>query len=317
MALDFPANPTNGQVYGSYIYSATSGVWKAREESAAPAVVSPAPPTTANPGDIWVDSSDGISYVRYDDGTSSQWIELISSGVTSLALKADKTYVDSQDALKANLAGATFTGTISGTQLIATTPTNAGSTGGVGIKAPNSGAQTSSFLQFVNNAYTAQWASLEATPSSELKLNASYIKTPSQPTFLAIQSGGLSTTTIGASFSFDQTLINIGGHYNTSNTRFTAPTSGTYHIIFQGLFRQNSSNGSGELTLYKNGSNISSRSFSYSWPVGTNAHDSQTISLYLNLAAGDYIQPAVHALVAGSDYYYGTGLGYFSGRLVG
>jgi hypothetical protein len=99
MALDFPANPTDGQVYGSYIYYSASGVWKAREESAAPAVVSPVPPTTANPGDIWVDSSDGIAYVRYDDGTSSQWIELMSSGVTSLALKA-------------NLDSPNFTGTV-------------------------------------------------------------------------------------------------------------------------------------------------------------------------------------------------------------
>ena len=112
MALDFPANPVDGQVYGSYVYSTTTGVWKAREESAAPAVVSPTPPTTANPGDIWVDSSDGIAYVRYDDGTSSQWIELISSGVPSLALKADKTYVDAQDLLKANLASPTFSGTV-------------------------------------------------------------------------------------------------------------------------------------------------------------------------------------------------------------
>lgn len=112
MALDFPANPVDGQVYGSYVYSATSGVWKAREELASPAVVSPVPPTTANPGDIWVDSSDGIAYVRYDDGTSAQWIEMISSGVPSLASKADKTYVDSQDLLKANLSGGnTFSGT--------------------------------------------------------------------------------------------------------------------------------------------------------------------------------------------------------------
>ena len=105
MALDFPASPTNGQVFGSYIWSASKGVWQSREESAAPAVVSPVPPTTPNPGDIWVDSSDGVSYVYYDDGSSGQWIEMISSGVPQLNTKADKTYVDQQDALKANLTG--------------------------------------------------------------------------------------------------------------------------------------------------------------------------------------------------------------------
>jgi len=89
MALDFPANPSDGEVFGSYVWSASKGVWQSREESAAPAVVSPVPPTTPTTGDIWVDSSDGISYVYYDDGSSSQWIEMISSGVVSLASKAD------------------------------------------------------------------------------------------------------------------------------------------------------------------------------------------------------------------------------------
>jgi microcystin-dependent protein len=84
MALDFPANPSDGEVFGSYVWSASKGVWQSREESAAPAVVSPVPPESASPGDIWVDSSDGISYVYYDDGSSGQWIEMISSGVVSL-----------------------------------------------------------------------------------------------------------------------------------------------------------------------------------------------------------------------------------------
>jgi hypothetical protein len=89
MALDFPSNPSDGEVFGSYIWSASKGVWQSREESAAPAVVSPVPPTTPTTGDIWVDSSDGISYVYYDDGSSGQWIEMISSGVVSFASKAD------------------------------------------------------------------------------------------------------------------------------------------------------------------------------------------------------------------------------------
>jgi hypothetical protein len=89
MALDFPANPSDGEVFGSYVWSTSKGVWQSREESAAPAVVSPVPPTTPNTGDIWVDSSDGISYVYYDDGSSGQWIEMISSGVVSLASKAN------------------------------------------------------------------------------------------------------------------------------------------------------------------------------------------------------------------------------------
>lgn len=111
MALDFPANPTDGQVFGTYIWSASKGVWQAKPSSATVAVPSQTPPSSANNGDIWIDTSDGVAYFYYSDGTSSQWVELMSSGVPTMASKADKTYVDSQDALKANLAGGnSFTG---------------------------------------------------------------------------------------------------------------------------------------------------------------------------------------------------------------
>lgn len=110
MALDFPANPTDGQVYGTYIYSSSSGVWKAAPSSATVSVVSPTKPTTANAGDIWVDSSDGVAYFYYYDGTGYQWVELMSSGVPQLASKAD-------------LTGATFTGNITAPQIISTTAT--------------------------------------------------------------------------------------------------------------------------------------------------------------------------------------------------
>jgi hypothetical protein len=33
------------------------------------------PPVSAVVGDYWVDEDDGITYVYYDDGNSSQWVE--------------------------------------------------------------------------------------------------------------------------------------------------------------------------------------------------------------------------------------------------
>ena len=113
MALDFPANPTDGQAYGAYVWSATKGVWLSREESAAVTVVSPTAPLSANPGDLWLNSSSNILFAYYSDGTSSQWVEVITSSVLDISGKADKTYVDSKDALKANLDSPTFSGTVS------------------------------------------------------------------------------------------------------------------------------------------------------------------------------------------------------------
>jgi microcystin-dependent protein len=89
MALDFPANPVNGQAYGSYIYNSAVGAWQSKEDPATVATVSTVPPASANPGDIWYDSDDGTSYLYYNDGTSAQWVELLSSGLPSLDLKAN------------------------------------------------------------------------------------------------------------------------------------------------------------------------------------------------------------------------------------
>ena len=84
MALDFPSNPINGQVYGSYVYNLAKAVWQSTEESAPVAVTSPTKPATANPGDIWVNTSTGIAFVYYNDGNTSQWMELLSSAIPSV-----------------------------------------------------------------------------------------------------------------------------------------------------------------------------------------------------------------------------------------
>lgn len=110
MALDFPANPVNGQAYGSYIYNASVGAWQSKEDPATVATVSTVAPASGNPGDIWYDSDDGTTYIYYDDGNSGQWVELLSSGVPLLNTKAD-------------LAGATFTGNVTAPRFISSQAT--------------------------------------------------------------------------------------------------------------------------------------------------------------------------------------------------
>lgn len=199
-------------------------------------------------------------------------------------------------------------------KIVGTTQPNNGSDGGVAVRAPASGTQTSGFLQFVNNAYTAQWASLEATPSSELKLNATYIKMPNQPTFFAYQPESGTYQQNGGIIIFGSTQLNTGSAYNTSNGRFTAPIAGIYQLNAMILCRSNTN--PGEATFFKNGANIISRNMAYSNPVGTNAHDPVHFMTYLSLAAGDYVDVRTSVITSG-DWYFGGGLGWFSGRLVG
>lgn len=112
-ALDFPANPTNGQEYNGYIWNATKGVWDSNSgldfnitdladvdttgvvdgnalvydgansqwipgegSGGGSYTVSATVPAEPGDGDVWFDSTDGLSYIYYNDGDTSQWIEL-------------------------------------------------------------------------------------------------------------------------------------------------------------------------------------------------------------------------------------------------
>jgi hypothetical protein len=79
------------------------------------------------------------------------------------------------------------------------------------------------------------------------------------------------------------------------------------------LLRSGSSNG--EATFFKNDANVIGRNMSYSMPIGSNAHDPMHFTIFLSLAAGDFVDVRVSATTG--DWYFGGGLGWFCGRLVG
>jgi len=75
-ALDFPTSPADEALYGSYIFDATRGVWNINAQGVvARYIVSATKPSPSKNGDAWFDSTEGITYIRYDDGTSAQWVE--------------------------------------------------------------------------------------------------------------------------------------------------------------------------------------------------------------------------------------------------
>lgn len=84
MALDFPANPSDGDIFGSYVWNAAKSVWQGKEESATVAVMSTSVPVNAKNGDIWFNTASGMAYVFYDDGNSTQWVELMSPAPASI-----------------------------------------------------------------------------------------------------------------------------------------------------------------------------------------------------------------------------------------
>jgi len=129
------------------------------------------------------------------------------------------------------------------------------------------------------------------------------ILTPLRPAFRARIAGSSSAEGTQGTLVFETEDFDIGGNYDTSNGRFTAPVAGVYWFAFSSLTATNTSGDtltSGDLyhvNFFKNGSQIAgSRHYEY---VG--AVNQATVHLIdiVNLAASDYIQVNV-----GSEFTY-------------
>ena len=85
MALTFPSSPTNGQVYtdtttgNRYIYDSSKGLWKYSSNNVG-LTVSTTPPSNVAAGAMWFNSSIGRTFVYYNDGDSTQWVETVPAG---------------------------------------------------------------------------------------------------------------------------------------------------------------------------------------------------------------------------------------------
>jgi len=80
MALEFPANPADGDVYpaapnSEYIYNDAKGAWLSLPTEAAKTITSDIAPVNAKDGDQWFNSIDGCLYLYYVDVDGGQWLQ--------------------------------------------------------------------------------------------------------------------------------------------------------------------------------------------------------------------------------------------------
>jgi hypothetical protein len=145
--------------------------------------------------------------------------------------------------------------------------------------------------------------------TERMRIDASgRVTMPYQPAFYAMMNNTDITGT--AYIVFEDVYVNIGGHYNSSNGRFTAPIAGTYSFSFNGLKR----NGSGRLSLHKNGTYYGSGT-SQTYSEATLA-DNHAATVIITLAVNDYVQ--VNASNnAGDVYGNANSHNGFSGFLIG
>ena len=141
--------------------------------------------------------------------------------------------------------------------------------------------------------------------------SAGRVTMPYQPAFSAARTAGHYTTELA--IVFDNVFTNIGGHYNSTNGRFTAPVSGTYHFSSNILSYANYAimvhlrvNGGTKIRMHQR---------LYSTPNSQGVDHQHTgggWNYYLN--AGDYVElynTANYGVYGVSQYTH------FSGHLIG
>ena len=138
-----------------------------------------------------------------------------------------------------------------------------------------------------------------------------HVTMPLQPAFDAYHFGGAySSGTTVAALDLDTTRLNVGGHYNTSNYRFTAPVAGVYKFNYRTILNGTASNA--HVRMLKNGSTMSGSDSHYSAVAGTAWSTWATQAIVL-LAANDYVEVKHNPSVSihGDDYQS------FNGYLIG
>jgi hypothetical protein len=314
VALDFPNTPVDGQVYDNFIYDASKGTWKSLSSGASPSLL--VSPTITN-AVITATATTPSTVPITVNGAASQSANLQEWKNSAGIVLADVDSVGNLQAPKLGLGGAVPPTSPSSTHLQVNGR----------AKILSNGAESAGiWLTGSNNVDTAFIGQLSPTTTDPVGIyhNGAWrftvdslgrVNTPSQPTFFAWQPESGTFMSSGGVIVFGSTQINIGSGYNTSNGRFTAPVAGVYQFNAQMLLRTNTA--PGEATFFRNGANVISRNLSYSLPIGANAHDPMHFMIYINLAAGDFIDVRTSIPGSGADWYFGGGLSWFCGRLVG
>ena len=147
------------------------------------------------------------------------------------------------------------------------------------------------------------------------------ILTPARPAFRARMSDGTGSTGVSGTLVFETEDFDIGGNYDTSNGRFTAPITGIYWLSFDSLTATDTSGSSNATTdavyvdFQKNGTSIEG-SRSYEYHVGGNWQTSIVRTDILSLSASDYITVnfgSEHAFFNNDNSYDPVFQGYLVG----
>ena len=145
-----------------------------------------------------------------------------------------------------------------------------------------------------------------------IQVNSSgHVRKPQQPAFCVYRNQSGWSLAAGDTFVFNTAEFNVGGHYNTSNGRFTAPGTGTYVFHFYSIYNGDASND--YIQMYKNGARINVGDVHFTNTVGSGGWDCVHYSRVIQLSSGDY----VYMRTGSGHYFHGNNWGGWSGYMLG
>ena len=174
----------------------------------------------------------------------------------------------------------------------------------------NGGSAYGNFTIGVSNAKNGD-PQASGTNINPLVITSEGIVTkPNQPAFHAMSGVGITNTSTFpvTKLEFSSALVNTGGHYSTTNDRFTAPVAGVYKFsvgFMSEVDRQN------RFGFFKNGSIQGDVGY-----VAGQTYHRTTYELCITLAVNDYVDFRTN-VNAGAEGCLHQNYRYFTGYLIG
>ena len=238
MALTFPSSPTNGQIYTDtatgyrYTYNATAGVWAFSSNNVGMSVSS-TPPGNVGSGSMWYNREIGRTFVYYNDGDSSHWVETVPAGAVdtnTIAAYTNPIFASMNGAYTtANNALANTTGRFAGTLT---------TTGGVIAANVGAGFAPPTGYYFAAGADIARGISVDSNRLTHIRydnngLNPFYVKNIG---ITAVNHG------TGINFRIGADGVNeyqSGSVYSVANGLFTSSVTANSHLTFGTVLQDN------------------------------------------------------------------------------
>jgi hypothetical protein len=143
------------------------------------------------------------------------------------------------------------------------------------------------------------------------------VSKPYQPAFYAYLSGSNPTYGTGwTNLIHNATLFNVGGGYSTSTKRFTAPVAGRYLFIMTFSFYNYTRDTRLIVHMDKNGAGYS-RIMDWSPNSATTTDETQTASVIMDLAVGNYVYPSINSADSSWSMSAGSLYNSFQGYILG